>query len=305
MKHVATPFVADADDPRKGPARKPVATGGVLQCSWCKHTVPFAQYPNIAWCDAENQKKRRRNRPILKVMSRMLPWMRVRVAARPRCTPHPGKVVFDNEEGVLEGEDLLPPQQGSTGKPRQELSGIGARVLMKVLYAARLARFDLLRAIGHLSTYFTCWDDDCDRRLHRLMCYIHSTLSLRSVGWVGDDLSLCRLHLYADADFGGCVRTQRSTSGVHLSLLGPSTCFPLGGASKRQKNTSWSTPEAEMVSAVYALQTFGLPSLILWDSILQRANVLQFHEDNQATIQIARTGRNPTMRYLPQCALDS
>ncbi len=85
------------------------------------------------------------------------------------------------------------------GGPRHEVSGIGARVLMKVLYAARLARFDLLLAIGRLATYFTCWDEMCDRRLHRLMCYINSTFRLRSIGWVGDPLSHCHLHLYADA----------------------------------------------------------------------------------------------------------
>ncbi len=86
---------------------------------------------------------------------------------------------------------------------------------------------------------------------------LHS-LSLRFVGWVGDALSDCQLHLFADADLGGCVLMQRSASGAHLILLGPSTCFPLCGVSKAQKCTSWSTPEAEMVAASYALQNLGL-----------------------------------------------
>ncbi len=51
---------------------------------------------------------------------------------------------------------------------------------------------------------------------------------------------------------------------------------------------------------VYALQTLGLSSLVLWDTIMGRENVLQVHEDNQAMIQVAKTGRNPTMRYLPR-----
>ncbi len=98
--------------------------------------------------------------------------------------------------------------------------------------------------------------------------------------------------------WGTCVRTQRSTSGAHFTLLGPPTCFPLCGVSKAQKCTSWSTPEAEMVAASYALQNLGLPTRIFWDILMDCTTKLYVHEDNQAMIQVVRTGRNPTMRYL-------
>ena len=68
-----------------------------------------------------------------------------------------------------------------------QLAGIAARVLMKILYAARLARFDLLRAVQHLACCITRWTSDCDKRLHRLVCYINSSKHLRMTGWVGDD----------------------------------------------------------------------------------------------------------------------
>ena len=57
----------------------------------------------------------------------------------------------------------------------QGLKPYAAKVLMKVLYAARYARFDLLRAVCYLAQYITKWDEQCDRRLYRLMCYIDST----------------------------------------------------------------------------------------------------------------------------------
>ena len=41
-----------------------------------------------------------------------------------------------------------------------QLQPIAARVLMKVLYAARVCRFDLLRAVGSLATKVTKWDSD-------------------------------------------------------------------------------------------------------------------------------------------------
>ena len=75
--------------------------------------------------------------------------------------------------------------QGKIVDDPGELGPIASRILMKVLYAARLARFDLLRAVCHLARYITKWTKECDKRLFRLMCYIHSTLGFRQAGWVG------------------------------------------------------------------------------------------------------------------------
>ena len=169
---------------------------------------------------------------------------------------------------------------------------------MKVLYAARYARPDLLRACTYLALYFTKWSPACDAKLHRLMCYINSTLDWRQVGWVGDSLADLSLHLFADADFSGCNATSRSTSGVHLCIRGPATCYPLNGISKRQGCVSHSTPEAEIVAADFALRSSGLPALDLWKVICMSPIVLTFHEDNQAMIRVCETGRNPTMRHL-------
>ena len=91
-----------------------------------------------------------------------------------------------------------------------------AKILMKILYGARGVRLDLLRIVGSLACYFTRWTSECDRRLHRLVCYINSSLALLQVGWVGDQLEDVQPHLFADAEFAGCVTTQRSTR----SLLG-------------------------------------------------------------------------------------
>merc|ERR1711920_794253 len=109
---------------------------------------------------------------------------------------------------------------------------------MKILYAARMARFDLLRAVASLATEITRWAEDCDRRLHRLVCYIWTTKHYRLVGFVGDGADVISPHLFADADFAGDKRTMRSTSGVHLAIRGPNTYFPLHGASKRQTRVS-------------------------------------------------------------------
>ena len=60
---------------------------------------------------------------------------------------------------------------------------------MKLLYAARIARFDLLRSINNLARNVTKWSCKDDVRLHHLICYVQSSKSKKMVGWVGDDLS--------------------------------------------------------------------------------------------------------------------
>jgi hypothetical protein len=169
---------------------------------------------------------------------------------------------------------------------------------MKLLYAARVCRYDLLQAIGRLASFITRWDAHCDKMLHRLMCYVQGSLHLRCVGWVGDAPSEVGIHLYADADFAECKRTGRSTSGVFFCVAGPDTFFPLQGASRKQSAVSHSTPEAEIVAADHGLRTVGIPAMDLWDVLLQRDVVLVVHDDNSAMIQVCRTGKNPTMRHL-------
>eukprot|EP00975_Prorocentrum_lima_P005365 1160619-Prorocentrum_lima.AAC.1 len=64
---------------------------------------------------------------------------------------------------------------------------------MKILYGARMARYDLLRAVAYLATAVTKWTLSCDQDLHRLVAYINSTLALRQVSWSGDPASALTL----------------------------------------------------------------------------------------------------------------
>ena len=111
---------------------------------------------------------------------------------------------------------------------------------MKVFYAARVARFDLYRAIAGLSRHITRWTEECDKKLHRLMCYVKCTLEHKMTGWVGGDMKDLDLHVYADANFG--TAGGKATTGVHMNVEGPKTCFPISAASVAQQAVSHSTP---------------------------------------------------------------
>ena len=142
---------------------------------------------------------------------------------------------------------------------------MACKVLMKVFYAARVARFDLYRPVARLARYLTKWTTTCDKKLYRLMCYIKSTLHYRMVGWCGDDLGSIDIHAYADANLG--TDGGKSTSGVQLQIEGPNTCFPISAVSVAQQAVSHSTAEAEMVAFSYLLRRVALPALTFWQTL--------------------------------------
>jgi len=123
----------------------------------------------------------------------------------------------------IEQKAESPEDMGKAGA----LAPVASKILMKILYAARMARPDLLRATCYLATRITKWTPQCDRMLYRLVCYIHSSLDYFLHGWVGDDPQKLELCLYTDADFAGDPDNARSTSGVYLCLRGPNSFVPL------------------------------------------------------------------------------
>ena len=120
------------------------------------------------------------------------------------------------------------------------------------MYTARLARPDLLRAIGFLACHVQKWGEVCDRRLYRVLCHISSTLDHRLYGRTDGDISSMSTHVFSDADFTGCSVSNRSTTGACVILEGEHTKFPIATTNKKQTCVSLSTPEAEIVAGNWA-----------------------------------------------------
>ena len=192
-------------------------------------------------------------------------------------------------------EGSLPP---SDDEVTGELAPAACKLLMKALWLGRLSRPDIIKPIGDLATCVQKWSRNNDRQAHRLICYIDSTKFHRLVGHVDDCPDDLKLSLYVDADFAGEKAHARSTSGGYLVLAGPNTFFPLAWVSKRQTSTSRSTTESEIVSLAHSLYSEGLPALSLWDTLLGRTMQMTVHEDNQATILIARKGFSAKLRHI-------
>ena len=86
----------------------------------------------------------------------------------------------------MKKEVMKPPGGAGDTATGGRLQSIAASILMAALYAARMSRFDLLRAICKLASLVTKWDATCDKRFLQLMRYIKSTTHYRMSGWVGD-----------------------------------------------------------------------------------------------------------------------
>jgi hypothetical protein len=119
------------------------------------------------------------------------------------------------------GGDTPPDPEGA--EELGELTYGASSILMKLLYGARLARWDLLRAIGILSSRVTKWSKACDKSLHRLMCYVNTTVEYTLTGYVGKNDRFEDLHraLYPDADLAGDRPSFKSTMGNYTVLQGP------------------------------------------------------------------------------------
>jgi hypothetical protein len=81
-------------------------------------------------------------------------------------------------------ENATEEKQNTTHEHDQEselgkLASLAASVLMKCLYAARMCRFDLLRAVQGLAKFMTKWTKKQDRELHQLMSYIHHSKHMK------------------------------------------------------------------------------------------------------------------------------
>jgi hypothetical protein len=188
-------------------------------------------------------------------------------------------------------------QLGFASKP--DLQTITALLLMTVLYAARVARFDLFKPIDLFAKRITKWDSKCDARLHQLMSYVHHTADHVMLGFIGEDNSPAKLelHPYCDVDLAGDPYTLKSTSD-----------FRSAPASKdrRQELTLHLRLKFGPSIAACALEVIHALS---WHRIMKQYHMaddawdvfVHLHEDNTTCIVCARTGNNPTMKTLERC----
>ena len=149
-----------------------------------------------------------------------------------------------------------------------ELSQVCSQIVLKCSYLARIGRLDNLWSVNKLARSIKKWTKACDKRLNRLISYIHHTGEYKQHCHVGNTARQCRLGLFQDSDFAGDLEDSKSTSGGTLCVYGSHTFVPISWMCKKQTSVSDSSTESEIISLDIRLRLDGLFALELWDLIV-------------------------------------
>ena len=158
------------------------------------------------------------------------------------------------------------------------------KLFSNVYTLARIGRPDIPWSVNKLARSITKWTKACDKRLNRLISYIHQTCEYRQYCYVGNTAKHCRLGLFQDSDFAGDLVDSKSTSEGTLCIFGSHTFVPISWMCKKQISVSHSSTESEIISLDTGLRLDELLTLELWDSITS-----VFGSKTQTT---ERTGRS-------------
>ena len=86
---------------------------------------------------------------------------------------------------------------------------------------------DILWSVNNIVRSITKWTKACDKRLNRLISYIHHTCEYKQYCHVGNIAKQCTLGLFQDSDFAGDLEDSKSTSGGALCVFGSHTFVPI------------------------------------------------------------------------------
>ena len=153
-------------------------------------------------------------------------------------------------------------------KSVEELSKVSSQIVRKCLCLARIGRPDILWSVNKLARSITKWTKARDKRVSRLISYIHHTCEYNQYCHVRNTAKQCRLGLFQDSDFAGDLEDSKSTFGGTLCVFGSHTVVPISWMCKKQTSVSRSSTESEIISLDAGLRLDGIPALDFWDLIV-------------------------------------
>ena len=160
-----------------------------------------------------------------------------------------------------------------------ELSQICSQIVPKCLYLARIGRPDILWSVNKLARSITKWTKACEKRLNRLISYIHHTCEYKQYCYVGDTAKQCRLGLFQDSDFAGDFEDLKFIFGGILCVFGSHMFVLISWMCKKQTSVSHRSTESDIISLDAGLRVDGIPALDLWNLIvLVLGNTTQNHD---------------------------
>lgn len=149
-----------------------------------------------------------------------------------------------------------------------------------IMYLMLGTRPDLAYSIGFLSRTLENPSNEDITRVKRVFRYISGTINY---GIFYNNEHAQELECYSDADFGGCLKTGRSTSGVVVKFAGGVVSW----LSQRQAMVATSTTEAEIVAASEATkEVIWLKRL--YSELIELNSTPLLYVDNSAAVRLAQ-----------------
>ena len=142
-----------------------------------------------------------------------------------------------------------------------ELSNTCSQIVLKCLCLARIGRPDILWSVNKLARSITKWTKACDKRLNRLIFYIHHTCENRQYCDVGNTAKQFKLGLFQNSDFAEGLQDSKSTLRGTLCVFGSRTFVPINWMCQKQTSVSRSSTESEIISLDAGLRLDGSPAL--------------------------------------------
>ena len=147
-----------------------------------------------------------------------------------------------------------------------ELSSTCSQIVLKCLYLARIGRPDILWSVNKLARSITKWTKACDKRLNRLISYIHHTCDYKQYCHVGSTAKQNRSG--QTPILQEILRTQNPLLVERCACFGIHAFVPISWMCKKQTSVSHSLTDSEIISLDAGLRLAGIPALDLWDLIV-------------------------------------
>ena len=146
-----------------------------------------------------------------------------------------------------------------------EVSKVCSEFVPKCFY--RIGRLDILWSVNKLARSITKWTEACDKRLNRLISYIHHTCETNNIAMWETLPNNADWDCFKTPILQEIWRIQNLHQVEHCAFL-EVICVPISSMRKKQTSVSHSSTESEIISMDAGLRLDGILALDLWDLIV-------------------------------------
>ena len=129
----------------------------------------------------------------------------------------------------------------------ENLSHVCSQIVLKCLQLARIGRLDILWSVNKLARSITKWTNACDKRLNRLLSYIHHTCYTNNIVMWVILLNNADWDCFKTLTLREILKIQNPLLEEHFAFFGSHTFVPISLMCKKQTAVSYSSTESEII----------------------------------------------------------